>query len=68
MDLNTANKIVRQSWDLTPMPDSVITHVNTLGGNKPKKLTLIDRYGHLIGDVQIPGVGAKSEEEEVKLP
>jgi hypothetical protein len=31
MALNYGNKIVRRSWDVIPMPDVVINHVNELG-------------------------------------
>ena len=35
MDLNTGKKIVRRSWDVIPIPDTVITRVNTLGSDQP---------------------------------
>ena len=38
MDLNTAKKIVKWSWELIPMPDMVINWVNMLGGNQPIQL------------------------------
>ena len=47
IDLNTREKIFRRS----PLPDTVISHVNTFGGNQPKQLTFTDRYGRLIGYV-----------------
>ena len=62
--LNTTKKIVWRSWDLIPMPDMVITQVNTFGGIGKKYLTFTYRQGCLIGLVLITGVGAKSEEEE----
>ena len=68
MALNTINKIFRQSWDLIPMSDMVISCVNTLSDDQPKQLTFIDRHGHLIVDLEIPGLGAESEEEDFELP
>ena len=44
------------------MLDTVIAQLNTLGGNQHKHLTFTDRHGRIIGDVEIQGVGAKSEE------
>jgi hypothetical protein len=58
MALNTGKKIVRRSWDVIPMPDTVIAHVNTLGSDQPKQLIFTDQHGRLIGDtddVNIPG-------------
>ena len=49
------------------MPDTVISHFNTLGSNQPKQLHFTNRHGRLIGDLEIPGVGAESKKEEVGL-
>ena len=68
MDLKTAKKNFKQSWYLITIIDTVMARVNTLWGDQPKQLTFTDRQGCLIGDVKIPGVGDKSEEEEVELP
>jgi hypothetical protein len=38
MALNTGKKIACQSWDVIPMPDTVIAHVNALGNNQPEQL------------------------------
>ena len=41
------------SWDVIPMPDTVIAHVacvNTLGSDQPEQLIFTNRYGGLIGD------------------
>ena len=53
---------------MIPMPDTVIARVNILVGNQPKLLTFTDRHGHIIGDVETPGVGADSDEGGVKFP
>jgi hypothetical protein len=37
MALNTRKKITCQSWDVIPMPDTVIARVNALGNNQPEK-------------------------------
>ena len=56
LDLNSVKKIVWRSWDAIPMPDTVISRVNTLGGNQPGQLTFTYWHRRLIVDVQIPGV------------
>ena len=67
MALNTGNEIVRRSWDVILMPDTVITRVNTLGSDQPEKLIFTDRRRRLIGDVEIPGVDP-SEIDHIKIP
>jgi hypothetical protein len=64
MDLNSGKKIVRHSWDVIPMPDLVIDRVNTLGRDQPQHMTFTDRQGRLIGDIEIPGVDAKEENDD----
>ena len=56
MALNTGKKIVRRTWDVIPIPDTVIARVNTLASDQPEQLIFTDRHGRLIGDVEIPGV------------
>ena len=68
MSLNSRNKIVRRNWYLIPMSYTVIYPINTLCRKQPKLITFIDRYGHLIGDVETPVVGANSDEGEVEFP
>jgi hypothetical protein len=51
MALNTRKKITRQSWDVIPMPDTVIACVNALGNDQPEQLIFTDQCGHPIGDV-----------------
>ena len=66
MALNTGKKIVRRSWDVIPMPDTVIARVNTLGADQPEQLVFTDRHGRLIGDdddVDMPGV----DDEEMMI-
>ena len=46
----------RRSWDVIPMPDTVITRVNTLGSNQPEQLIFTNRRGRPIVNVEIPGV------------
>ena len=69
MALNSGKKIVRRSWDVIPMPDTVIERVNTLGGDQPEDLIFADRHGRLIGDGDnaIPGV-AFSDETDDEIP
>jgi hypothetical protein len=56
MALNYGKKIVRCSWDVIPLPDVIITHVNELGKDQPRIMTFTDRHGCLIGYMEIPGV------------
>jgi hypothetical protein len=42
MTLTTGKKITRQSWDVIPMLDMVITHVKALGNDQPKQLNFTD--------------------------
>jgi hypothetical protein len=64
MALNTGKKISRQTWDVIPMPDTVIAHVNALATDQPKQLIFTDRRRCPIGDVEIPGVIDFEEEED----
>jgi hypothetical protein len=63
MALNTGMKIVRRSWNVIPMPDVVITRGNSLDSDQPRQITFTDRHGHLIGDIEIPGVDSDEEQE-----
>jgi len=67
MALNTRQKIIRWSWDIIPMPDTVIACVNTLGSDQPEQLIFTNRRGRPIGDVEIPGVDF-DEDDEAELP
>jgi hypothetical protein len=40
--LNTGKKITLRSWDVIPMPDRVIAHVNALGIDESKQLIFTD--------------------------
>jgi hypothetical protein len=64
MDLNSGKKIVRHSWDVIPMPDLLIDRVNALCCDQPQQMTFTDRHGHLIGDVEIPGLDAEEDEDD----
>ena len=67
MALNTGKKIVRRSWDVILMPDTVITRVNSLGSDQPEQFIFTDRRGHPIGDVEIPGVDT-SNADHIEIP
>ena len=67
MALNKGNKIVRSSWDVIPMSDTVITHVNALGSDQPEQLNFTNRRGRPIGDVEIPGVDP-SNADHIEIP
>jgi hypothetical protein len=64
MALNTGKKITRRSWDVIPMPDTVIARVNALGTDQPEQLIFTNRRGRPIGDVEIPGVMDFEEEDD----
>jgi hypothetical protein len=42
MALNTGTKITRRSWNVIPIPDTVIARVNALGTNQPEQLIFTD--------------------------
>ena len=67
MAFNTGKKIVRSSWDVILIPDTVITRVNTLGSEQPEQLIFTNRRGRPIGDVKIPGVDP-SEADHINIP
>ena len=67
MALNTGKKIVMRSWDVIPMPDTVITRVNALGSDQPEQPIFTDRRGYSIGNVEIPGVET-SNSDHIKIP
>ena len=67
MALNTGKKIVRRSWDVIFMPDTVILRVNALGRNQPEQFIFTDRLGRPIGDVEIPGVDP-SDADHIDIP
>ena len=56
MALNTGKKFTCQSWDVIPIPDMVIAHVNALGTEQPKQLIFTNQRGCPIRDAEIPGV------------
>jgi hypothetical protein len=64
MALNTGKKITCQSWDVIPMPDTVIACVNALRTNQPKQLFFADQHRCLIRDVEIPEVMDIEEEDD----
>ncbi len=69
MALDTGKKITRRSWDVIPMPDTVIARVNALGSDQPEQLIFTDRRGRPIGDVEIPGVDfEEADDDDAALP
>jgi hypothetical protein len=63
MALNSGKKIVRHSY-VIPMPDVVINRFNELGKDQPSLMTFTDRHGHLIGDIETPGVDSTKDEDD----
>jgi hypothetical protein len=64
MALNSGKKIVRCSWDLTPIPDVVLACANALVSDQPHQMMFTDRHGHLIRDIEIPVVDADEDDED----
>jgi hypothetical protein len=62
MALNTGKKIVCCCWDVIPMPDVVIAHVDALGSDQTHKMSFTDIHGHLMGDIDIPGVDSNQDD------
>ena len=50
LTLNTGKVVTRRSWDILPMPQSVIDRVNFLGRDQPHLPIFTDRSGDAIGD------------------
>jgi hypothetical protein len=46
------------------MLDVVIARVNASDSDQPYQMTFTDRHGHLIGDIEIPGVDYDEDEDE----
>jgi hypothetical protein len=54
MSLTTGKRIARRTWDIIPMPQTVIDRVNKLGKDQPEQFIFTDRKGRLIGDIELP--------------
>jgi hypothetical protein len=52
MSLSSGKVLSRRSWDIIPMPSSVINRVNTLGKDQPEQFVFTDRKGRPIGDIE----------------
>ena len=58
MNLGSMKKVVRQSWDAIPIPDTMIVRVNALGQEKTNDIDFIDSKNHPIGELETTGVNA----------
>ena len=67
MELNTGKKIVWRSWDVIPIPETVITWVNALGNDQPEQFIFTNRRGRPISNVKIPGVDP-SDVDHIDIP
>ena len=69
MALNTGKKITRRSWDVIPMPDTVIARVNELANDQPEQFTFTDKHGRIIGDADniddFPGVDFDDDDDHI---
>jgi hypothetical protein len=52
LNLTSGQKITRRSWDIIPIPQTVIDRVNLLGKDQPEQFIFTDRKGRLIGDIE----------------
>ena len=50
MSLRSMKKFTKRSWDIIPMPDTVIDWVNILGKYQQELLVFTDCKGQIIGD------------------
>ena len=66
MALNTGKKIVKRSWDVILMLDTVIMCVNALCSDQPEQPIFTNRCLPPIGDVEIPGVDT-SEIDHIEI-
>jgi hypothetical protein len=57
LSLQSGKEITRMSWDALPMPDTVITRLETLAKGQPEQLIFTDRKGRAIGNAELTGVG-----------
>jgi hypothetical protein len=68
MSLATGQKLSRQTWDVLPMPNSVIDRVNTLGKDQPE---LFEKFRDQIMGVipaQSPGPGKNLKKKARMVP
>ena len=68
MSLRSTKKITRQSWDIIPMPNTVIDWVNILGKYQQELLLCTDRKGRIIGDDNIKIIGVDGDRYENESP
>jgi hypothetical protein len=54
MSLTSGKRIAQRTWDIIPMPQTVIDRVNKLGKDQPEQFIFTDRKGRLIGDIELP--------------
>ena len=64
MTLGYMKKVVRQSWDTTPMPDTVIAQVNAIEREQINDLDFLDIKKLPIGYLEITGVDAGETEAQ----
>ena len=50
MSLRSMKNITRWSWDIIPIPDTVIDKINILGKHQQELLVFTDRKGGIFGD------------------
>ena len=67
MALNIEQNIFWRSWDVIPMPDTVITRVNAICSEQPEQLILTNRHGRSIVNAKIPGVDP-SDVDHIDIP
>ena len=69
MSLRSMENITKQSWDMIPMPDTVIDRVDILVKHQQEMLLFTDSRGQIFGygDVDITGVDVYGDENEVPL-
>jgi hypothetical protein len=66
--LTTGCVINRRSWNIIPMPNTVIAWINTLGEGQPKLLIFHDCGGRKIGDMDKNALPKMGQEVDYDIP
>jgi len=54
--LNSGRVITQYNWTQLPMPEAVIAWVKLVSADQPEQLIFSDRWGHELGEIELPGV------------
>ena len=68
MSLRSMENITKQSWDMIPMPDTVIDWINIFGRYQQEILVFTDCKNRIIGDYDVNLTGVDGDGDEKKSP